>query len=107
MVDEHSPSRWTVAALPWSQLQPAAIDDDLLATDKTAALVEANSADYVRYLHNIFADDAEFQRAASMWGEEEAQHGEGVTFFGIGMAFFRASDPIDSFGTCGGGAQRL
>ena len=78
MVDEQSPSRWTVAALPWSQLQPAAIDDDLLATVKTAALVEANSADYVRYLHNIFADDAEFQRAASVWGEEEAQHGEAL-----------------------------
>src|SRR5690606_26095657 len=47
----------------------------LLEIAKTASLVEANSADYVTYLCNVFADDPEFQEAARVWGEEEIQHG--------------------------------
>jgi rubrerythrin len=69
---------WSVAELAWETLQPARVDPDLLATVKTAALVEANSADYVRYLHNVFADDPVFRAAADVWGVEEAQHGEAL-----------------------------
>lgn len=67
--------RWTNDDIDWSRLDAAAVPDGLLAAVKTAALVEANSADYVAYLHNVFADDPEFRDAASVWGEEEAQHG--------------------------------
>lgn len=73
---------------------------NLLATVKTAALVEANSADYVIYLHNVFADDGVFRAAADRWGEEEAQHGAALgrwaelvdpTFsFSDALATFRA-----------------
>ena len=66
---------WAQKEIPWADFDPAAVDARLLAAVKTAALVEANSADYVRYLHNIFADDDEFRAAATRWGEEEAQHG--------------------------------
>lgn len=70
--------RWTVAGLGWDRLLPERVDPELLATVKTAALVEANSADYVRYLHNVFTDDAAFCAAADVWGIEEAQHGEAL-----------------------------
>lgn len=66
---------WTNADLPWSELRPERVDRELLETVKTAALVEANSADYVAYLHNVFGDDTAFRDAADIWGREEAQHG--------------------------------
>lgn len=66
---------WTLDDMPWTALNPALVDAELLATIKTAALVEANSADYVTYLCNVFADDPVFVEAARLWGEEEAQHG--------------------------------
>lgn len=66
---------WSLNDLPWERLAAHRVDRELLETVKTAALVEANSADYVTYLHNVFADDAEFTQAASGWGREEAQHG--------------------------------
>lgn len=67
--------RWTNDDIDWERLDAGAVPPGLLATVKTAALVEANSADYVTYLHNVFADDPAFRDAASEWGEEEAQHG--------------------------------
>ncbi len=42
---------------------------------KTAALVEANAADYVAYLNGVFADDPDFLAAIARWGVEEEQHG--------------------------------
>ncbi len=67
--------RWTLEDIDWSVLRPAVVTPELLAAVKTAALVEANSADYVVYLHNVFAADESFKHAASVWGVEEAQHG--------------------------------
>lgn len=61
--------------VPWDALRPDLVEPELLAVVRTAALVEANSADYVTYLNNIFGDDAAFRAAAARWGEEEAQHG--------------------------------
>ena len=69
---------WTVDGLPWDALQAESASPALLATVKTAALVEANSADYVTYLCNVFPDDAAFIAAARQWGVEEAQHGEAL-----------------------------
>ncbi len=42
---------------------------------KAAAMVEANAADYVDYLHGVFQDDEALKAAITLWGEEEAQHG--------------------------------
>jgi rubrerythrin len=91
---------WKIADLPWSELAPAQVDVELLETVKTAAIVEANSADYVTYLHNVFGDDAVFKGAADVWGIEEAQHGAALgrwaeridpTFdFAASLAHFRA-----------------
>ena len=68
-------THWTLEDIDWSAFDPGAVDEELLAVVKTAALVEANSEDYVTYLHNVFPDDEAFKRAADYWGEEEAQHG--------------------------------
>ena len=69
---------WTLTQFRWDDINPAKVDRDLLETVKTAALVEANSADYVTYLRNVFADDDAFKAAADEWGVEEAQHGEAL-----------------------------
>ena len=66
---------WTLDDLPWERFDAAAVDRDLLAVVKTAALVEANAADYVAYLGGVFADDAAFLVAVARWGVEEEQHG--------------------------------
>lgn len=67
--------RWTLKSIDWDSFEPDKVTPGLLATVKVAALVEANSSDYVAYLHNVFLDDEEFKSAAAVWGEEEAQHG--------------------------------
>ena len=67
--------RWHLEQFDWSAVTPADVPPGLLQTVKTAALVEANSADYVVYLRNVFSRDADFVAAAELWGEEEALHG--------------------------------
>ena len=69
---------WTLDDIPWSDIEPDKVDQDLLEAIKAAALVEANSVDYVTYLHNVFAADASFKQAASHWGVEERQHGDAL-----------------------------
>lgn len=66
---------WTLDDIPWARFDAGAVDADLLAVVKTAALVEANAADYVAYLDGVFADDAAFRADAVRWGAEEEQHG--------------------------------
>jgi len=66
---------WTLDDLPWARFDASAVDADLLAVVKTAALVEANAADYVAYLHAVFHDDVAFCTAVEQWGFEEEQHG--------------------------------
>lgn len=68
-------SRWTLDDISWDRFDPSRVDPDLLAVIKTAALVEANAADYVVYLRNVFREDADFVAAAETWGVEEEQHG--------------------------------
>lgn len=100
--------RWTLDDIDWARLDPATVSADLLAAVKTAALVEANSADYVEYLHQVFHDDETFCQAATHWGDEEAQHGAALgrwaelvdpNFeFPLALARFRAAYrlPLDS-----------
>lgn len=66
---------WTLDSIDWSRFQPDGLSAELINVVKAAALVEANAADYVTYLCNIFVDDPKFQDAARQWGAEEAQHG--------------------------------
>ncbi|GIX16233.1 MAG: hypothetical protein KatS3mg119_0419 [Rhodothalassiaceae bacterium] len=66
---------WTLDDIPWDRFDPDKVDPDILAVVKAASMVEANAADYVRYLENVFADDEEFLEAARRWGVEEEQHG--------------------------------
>lgn len=66
---------WTLDDIAWDRFDPTLINADLLAIVKTASLVEANAADYVIYLRNVFQGDADFVEAAEQWGVEENQHG--------------------------------
>ena len=66
---------WTLNDIAWQRFDAACVDADLLAVVKTAALVEANAADYVAYLDGVFADDPVFRAAIARWGVEEEQHG--------------------------------
>jgi len=66
---------WTLDTIPWERFDASAVDEDMIAVIKTAALVEANAADYVAYLNGVFADDEDFLAAVARWGEEETQHG--------------------------------
>lgn len=68
-------SQWTLNDIPWDRFDPAKVEPSILRLVKAASLVEQNGADYARYLCNVFADDAEFQGAARIWGGEEVQHG--------------------------------
>ena len=71
-------AHWTLDTIDWSALDRSLVTPEILAAVKTAALVEANSADYVTYLHRVFAEDEAFCSAANVWGGEEAQHGEAL-----------------------------
>jgi hypothetical protein len=66
---------WTIDEIPWNRFDPAKVDPELVPIVKAASLVEHNGRAYAHHLCQIFADDAEFQRTARRWGEEEAQHG--------------------------------
>lgn len=66
---------WRLEDIDWGAFDATRVDPALLAVIKTAALVEANAADYVAYLEGVFAGDEEFCAAARQWGEEERQHG--------------------------------
>ncbi|RME62629.1 MAG: ferritin-like domain-containing protein [Alphaproteobacteria bacterium] len=67
--------RWTLDDIGWHRFDATKLDKGLVALVKAASLVEANAADYVTYLRNVFADDPAFIAAAERWGTEEAQHG--------------------------------
>ncbi len=71
-------SRWTLDDVPWDAFDPMKVEPDQLAIVKAAAVVEYNSADYVRYLRNVFRDDPGFVEAAEQWGVEERQHGQAL-----------------------------
>src|ERR1700758_5640194 len=67
--------RWTADDVGWNIFEGAKLDQDLLNLIKAASLTEYNAAQYTRYLHNIFQDDAEFAGTLSEWQLEEEQHG--------------------------------
>jgi rubrerythrin len=70
--------RWSLDSINWFAFDASKVDAQLLALVKTASLVEANAADYVIYLRNIFAGDADFIAQIEQWGVEERLHGEAL-----------------------------
>ncbi|HTO39888.1 MAG TPA: hypothetical protein VL026_02855 [Rhizomicrobium sp.] len=70
---------WTLDDIQWNRFDPTAVNLDLLAAVKAAALVEVNALDYVAYLSRVFKDTD--QRTLSdiwQWGQEEVQHGQAL-----------------------------
>ncbi len=70
--------RWSLDSINWSAFDASKVDAQLLALVKTASLVEANAADYVIYLRNVFAGDEAFVALTEQWGAEERLHGEAL-----------------------------
>ncbi len=68
-------AHWTLDDVPWGDIAPDKVPPQLLAIVKAAALVEYNSAEYARYLLQVFAADPEFQGLVGNWADEEIQHG--------------------------------
>lgn len=68
-------ARWTVDSIHWENFDLTKVNPDLLVLAKTASVVEYNSADYVKYLKNVFAGDEALCEAVEVWGDEEIQHG--------------------------------
>jgi rubrerythrin len=69
---------WTLDDIPWDRFDASKVDPDILRLAKAAAMVEQNGLDYGAYLHNVFADDAQFRAAADIWAKEEVQHGHAL-----------------------------
>ena len=66
---------WTLDDIGWDAFDPARVDAETVRVVKAAALVEANSADYVTYLHRVFHDDPPLCDLIARWGVEEELHG--------------------------------
>jgi hypothetical protein len=69
---------WTLDDIPWERFDRSKLDPDVVRIVKAASLVEYNGGAYAHHLCRIFHDDANFQRTALRWGEEEIQHGRAL-----------------------------
>src|SRR5437660_783765 len=69
---------WMLDDIPWDRFDRSKLDADIVRIVKAASLVEYNGGAYARHLCRIFDDDADFQRNARRWGEEEIQHGRAL-----------------------------
>lgn len=67
--------KWSLDSIDWDAFEPDKVDTGLVPVIRTAALVEANAADYVAYLHGVFAGDPDIGDAIDNWGAEERRHG--------------------------------
>ncbi|MEQ8346610.1 MAG: ferritin-like domain-containing protein [Sneathiellaceae bacterium] len=89
---------WTLDDIPWDRFDADKVDPEILEAVKAACLVEYNSTDYVKYLHNVFSDDPAFCEAATTWGVEEAQHGEALArWVGLADPAFDFAAAVDRF----------
>lgn len=69
---------WKIEDLPWKDLNPDAVSEDLLKVVKAAALVEYRSGEYADYLCKIFPGDEAAHAAFRQWEREEVQHGRAL-----------------------------
>ncbi|MGB0922249.1 MAG: ferritin family protein [Alphaproteobacteria bacterium] len=71
-------THWSLDDIPWDKFDPAKVDPHLVPAVKAAAMVEANSGDYVTYLNKVLNPDAKLKATVEQWGREEVQHGEAL-----------------------------
>ncbi len=70
---------WQLTDVSWHLFDASAVDPELLAAIKAAALVEYNAPDYVAYLKRVFAGQPpETLGWIDLWGSEERQHGQAL-----------------------------
>jgi hypothetical protein len=70
---------WKLDEVPWDAFQPAAVEPQLMAAVKAAALIEYNAPEYVTYLKRVFRDSGpEVLSDIELWGQEESQHGRAL-----------------------------
>lgn len=68
-------AHWSLDDISWARFDASKVDPETLKAVKAAAMVEYNAADYVSYLREVFAADADMIAAIEQWGREEEQHG--------------------------------
>src|SRR5882757_1713906 len=61
-------SHWTLDDVPWKEFDAAKVNPELVRIVKAASLVEYNGHEYVKYLCNVFDDDAALQTDLRRWG---------------------------------------
>jgi len=71
-------ANWTLNDIDWQAFDRSKVAPELVSLAKSACMVEHNGHDYARYLCEVFSDDAEFQKVAHLWAEEEVQHGKAL-----------------------------
>jgi len=86
-------SHWTLDDVPWKEFDAAKVNPELVRIVKAASLVEYNGHEYVKYLCNVFDDDAPLQADLCRWGDEEVQHGEALA------RWAKLADPAFDFAT--------
>jgi len=69
---------WRIEQVKWDAFDPGRLDPEIIPLVKAAAMVERNGDDYALYLQSVFHDDPDFHQAASLWAEEEVQHGDAL-----------------------------
>ena len=70
---------WSLDDVSWGAFDASAVDPDMLAAIKAAALVEFNAPDYVSYLKRVFhAASPGTLDWIERWGAEESQHGRAL-----------------------------
>jgi hypothetical protein len=96
---------WTLDDIPWDRFDQNKLNPQIVRIVKAASLVEYNGSAYAHHLCRIFHDNADFQRDARRWAEEEIQHGKALgrwaeladPEFDFGAAFrrFQAGYQVD------------
>jgi rubrerythrin len=71
-------AHWTLDDIPWHTFDPLKVSLPILQSVRAASLVEANAADYVTYLCNIFPNRPDLHEVIRQWGFEEVQHGQAL-----------------------------
>lgn len=66
--------RWTMAEIPWDQIQMSAIDDNLVSLVRGAMFGELTTYSATHAFMTMFTDDIDFTQWLSVWLYEETKH---------------------------------
>jgi hypothetical protein len=67
-------ARWTMAEIPWGQIQMSAVDDRLISLVRGAMFGELTTYSATHAFMTLFTDDIDFTQWLSVWLYEETKH---------------------------------